>query len=189
MDLDTVLERCRCGDELAWESLVRQFQARVFALAYHYAGNSEDARDLAQEIFVKVYRNMRKCPEADHFLPWLFRIARNSSIDSLRRKRARPQLAHVSEKHVDTLRDQGTDPEQHWLKEARRDLFKKALQMLTKLNREIIILREIQGLSFEEVAGILKVPIGTLKSRSHRARLELAEKVLSLTGSQGGTAR
>ena len=79
-------------------------------------------------------------------------------------------------------------PEEHWLKEAQRGLFRKALQMLTRLNREIIILKEIQGLTLEEMARILDVPIGTLKSRSHRARLELAEKVLAISqGRQGGT--
>jgi len=87
---------------------------------------------------------------------------------------------------MDSLVDHSSDPEEHWLKEARRRLFRRALQMLTRLNREIIILKEIQGLTLEEMAGTLDVPIGTLKSRSHRARLELAEKVLALSQSPGG---
>jgi len=187
LNLDAVLDRCRRGDELAWESLVRSYQSRVYGLAYHYVANSEDARDLAQDIFVKVYKNLRKCPNADNFLPWLFRIARNASIDHLRRTRARPPASQVSEMDMNSLVDHSSDPEEHWLKEARRGLFRKALQMLTRLNREIIILKEIQGLTLEEMARILNVPIGTLKSRSHRARLELAEKVLALSQVQGGT--
>ena len=187
LNLDAVLDRCRRGDELAWESLVRSYQSRVYGLAYHYVANSEDARDLAQDIFVKVYKNLRKCPNADNFLPWLFRIARNASIDHLRRKRARPPASQVAEMDINSLVDHSCDPEEHWLKEARRGLFRKALQMLTRLNREIIILKEIQGLTLEEMARILDVPIGTLKSRSHRARLELAEKVLALSQGQGGT--
>jgi RNA polymerase sigma-70 factor (ECF subfamily) len=187
LNLDAVLDRCRRGDELAWESLVRSYQSRVYGLAYHYVANREDARDLAQDIFVKVYKNLRKCPNADNFLPWLFRIARNASIDHLRRTRARPPASQVSEMDMNSLVDQSSDPEEHWLKEARRGLFRKALQMLTRLNREIIILKEIQGLTLEEMARILNVPIGTLKSRSHRARLELAEKVLALSEVQGGT--
>jgi len=186
LNLDAVLDRCRCGDELAWESLVRSYQSRVYGLAYHYVANSEDARDLAQDIFVKVYRNLRKCPNADSFLPWLFRIARNASIDHLRRTRARPPASQVSEMDMNSLVDHLSDPEENWLKEARRGLFRRALQMLTRLNREIIILKEIQGLPLEEMAGILDVPIGTLKSRSHRARLELAEKVLALSQGHGG---
>ena len=186
LDLNAVLDRCRCGDELAWESLVRSYQSRVFGLAYHYVANSEDARDLAQDIFVKVYKNLHKCPNANNFLPWLFRIARNASIDHLRRTRARPPASQDSEMSMDSLVDHSSDPEEHWLKEARRGLFRRALQMLTRLNREIIILKEIQGLTLEEMAGILDVPIGTLKSRSHRARLELAEKVLALSQSPGG---
>ncbi len=187
LNLDEVLHRCRRGDELAWESLVRNYQSRVYGLAYHYVANSEDARDLAQDIFVKVYKNLRKCPNADSFLPWLFRITRNASIDHLRRKRVRPPASQVAEMDMNSLVDHSCDPEEHWLKEVRRGLFRKALQMLTLLNREIIILKEIQGLTLEEMAGILDVPIGTLKSRSHRARLELAEKVLALSQGQGGT--
>ena len=186
LDLDAVLHRCRSGDELAWEGLVRSYQSRVYGMAYHYVGNSEDARDLAQDIFVKVYKNLRKCPNANSFLPWLFRIARNASIDHLRRKRARPPSSQVSELDMNSLTDSSNDPEKHWFMEAQRALFERALQMLTRLNREIIILKEIQGLTLEEMSGILNVPIGTLKSRSHRARLELAEKVLALSEGQGG---
>ncbi len=186
LNLDAVLDRCRCGDELAWESLVRSYQSRVYGLAYHYVANREDARDLAQDIFVKVYKNLRKCPDANHFLPWIFRIARNASIDHLRRKRARPPSSQVSEMEVNSIADCSSDPEKHWLMEARRGLFRRALRMLTRLNREMIILKEIQGLTLEEMTGILDVPIGTLKSRSHRARLELAEKVLALSQGQEG---
>lgn len=189
LDLDILLHKCRCGDELAWETLVRRYQSRVYALSYHYVLNAEDARDLAQDIFIKVYRNLRKCPEAEQFLPWLFRIARNAAIDHLRRRDARPSTAHASPLKVDSLSVSSPDPEQHWFMQARRELFQRALKMLTRLNREIIILKEIQGLTLEETAGILKVPVGTLKSRSHRARIELAEKVKALSENHGGTGR
>ena len=95
MDLAGLLERCRRGDELAWELLVRQFQGRIYGVAYHYVGNSEDARDLAQEIFVRIYQKLGQLPDADAFLPWSIRITRNACIDHLRRRKARPPAHDV----------------------------------------------------------------------------------------------
>ena len=94
MDLSAILRRCREGDELAWEALVRQFQARIYGLAYHFVGNAEDARDLAQETFIRLYQNLALCPDENGFLPWIIRIARNACIDHLRRKKARPPVSH-----------------------------------------------------------------------------------------------
>ena len=71
MDLGKLLERCRDGDELAWEALVRQYQARILGLAYHYLGNREEARDLAQEVFIRIYRNIHLCKGAEMFMPWV----------------------------------------------------------------------------------------------------------------------
>ena len=91
-ELDTakILERCLGGDELAWEALVRQHQGRICSIAYGYVGEQDEARDLAQDIFVRVYQRLHTCTEADKFESWLVRIARNACIDHLRRRKARP---------------------------------------------------------------------------------------------------
>jgi RNA polymerase sigma-70 factor, ECF subfamily len=182
MDLAAILTSCKAGNALAWEALVRQFQSRIYGIAYHYVGNSEDARDLAQEIFVRIFQSLASCTSSNMFLPWAIRIARNACIDHLRRKKARPQGRNVALETIADMPDRGDTPEQQWLENSRKRLIHRALKELTGLNREIILLKEIQGLQLDEIASLLQVPIGTIKSRSNRARIELAHKVMALTG-------
>jgi len=182
MELQTLLERCQSGDALAWEALVRQYQARVLGLARHYVGNQEEARDVAQEIFIRIYRHMDRCEGADHFLPWMLRIGRNACIDHLRRRKARPPAQDQPIEERYDLASQAPTPEDEWHRDSRKRLVHLALQAMSELNREVLVLREIQGMSLEETAATLNVPLGTVKSRCNRARLELAKKLLSLTG-------
>jgi RNA polymerase sigma-70 factor, ECF subfamily len=184
-DLDHLLTQCRAGNELAWESLVRGFQSRVYSICWHYLGNSEEARDAAQEVFLKVYRNLDHCLNAAMFLPWLIRLSRNQCIDLLRRRTARPQADDLSSEELQTHPSSEPNPEESCMAESRRNLVHRALRQLTGLNREIVILKDIQGLAIDQIASLLKVPLGTVKSRSNRARLELAEKVLALSPQLG----
>ncbi len=176
----SVLDRCRQGDELAWEALVRQFQSRVYGIAFHYTGDAEDARDLAQEIFVRVYRHLNLCTDEHMFVPWLIRISRNACIDFLRRRKARPAASDSSAEDLTEIRSQALNPEENWAADFRRQLIYRSFRKLTTLNREVIILREILGLPLEEIAGVLGVPLGTVKSRVNRARIELAQRVMAL---------
>jgi len=180
MDLELILQRCREGDELAWEALVREYQGRIYAVAYHLLGNPEDARDTAQEIFIRIYRNLHVCRDAQWFVPWAIRIARNVCIDQLRRRKARPPAQDLDAEEMRDLPVREPDPEQSWLEASNRRLVRKALLGLTALNREIIVLRDIQALPLEEIARMLNVPLGTVKSRCNRARIELAGKVREL---------
>ncbi len=177
INLSTLLERCIRGDELAWEALVRRFQARIYGVAFHYVGDAEDARDLAQEVFVRVYQNLAICPDEARFLPWVLRITRNACIDHLRRKKARPPVQDIPAEDLLTLRSPRSDPGQMYAEDSRKQLVHSALRGMTDLSREIILLRDIQGLALEEIASLLNVPIGTVKSRSNRARVELARKL------------
>jgi len=177
MDLDLILQRCRRGDELAWEVLVREVQARVYGIAYHYLSDAAEARDLAQDVFVRVYNNITGCPDSDLFMPWLIRISRNACIDHLRRRNARPPSQDIPSAEMRDLRSRQLNPEEQWSADSRKSLLNRALRGLSRLNREIIVLKEIQGLSIEEISSLLSVPTGTVKSRSHRARLELAQKL------------
>ena len=180
MDLSLILDRCRTGDALAWEALVRQYQSRIYGIAYHYVENTEDARDLAQEVFVRIYENLNTCMDAERFLPWLIRIARNACIDHLRRRKVRAHGKDVALDQIAEPPDIRNTPEQQWADNSRKRLIYRALRQLTELNREIILLKEIQGMQLEEIASLLKVPLGTVKSRSNRARIELAQKVIAL---------
>jgi len=188
MDLAILLERCRAGDELAWEALVRQFQARVFGIAFHYTGNAEDARDLAQEIFIRIYSHLDLCADERMFVPWMIRISRNACIDHLRRKKARPAPVDIAVEEMVHLQAAGPNPEEHWMADSRKRVIHLAFRRLTALNREIILLREILGLSLDEIASVLKIPLGTVKSRSNRARIELAERVRALAADAGEAA-
>ncbi|RPJ85983.1 MAG: sigma-70 family RNA polymerase sigma factor [Acidobacteria bacterium] len=185
MDCGALLNRCRQGDELAWEALVRQYQGRVYSIAYHYIGDAEDARDLAQEIFVRLYRTLNHV-EAQTLLPWVIRVARNASIDFLRRRNARPPGQDIAAEEMCDLTSQAPNPEECCTEADRRRLVHRALGHLTNLNREIIILKEIQGMSVQDIASLLGIPVGTVKSRSNRARIELAEAILALEGAPQG---
>lgn len=185
MDLVILLDQCKRGDQLAWEALVRQYQGRVYAIAYHYVGNAEDARDLAQEIFVRFYGTL-KTIDAERFVPWLIRISRNASIDFLRRSKVRPRSGETDISEMKDLTNGDASPEELCEAGLRRGVLYRALGMLTGLNREMIILKEIQELPIEEIASLLGVPVGTVKSRSNRARLELAQKITELGGLPNG---
>jgi RNA polymerase sigma-70 factor (ECF subfamily) len=185
MELDTLLARCRQGDDLAWEALVRRYQGRVYAIAYHYMRDREEARDAAQEVFIKIYRGLGSMREGDRFLPWMLRLARNCCIDRLRRLKVRTPPAEVPVEEAPQIVAADPSPEDSSLEQARHGLLYRALAGLGEKSREMILLREIQELKLEEIAGMLQLPLGTVKSRSHRARLELAKAVRMLDPSYG----
>jgi RNA polymerase sigma-70 factor, ECF subfamily len=188
MELNSLLERCRQGDDLAWEAFVRQFERRIYSIASGYASGPEDARDWAQDVFVRLYETRGRWAPAEAFVPWLVRVARNVCLDQLRRKKARPPAEDIQADEMWDLASAAASPEAELETVGKQRVVWRALQSLGHLSREIIQLKEIQGLSLQEVAAMLRVPVGTVKSRSNRARLELAERVLALEAArhQGG---
>ncbi len=184
IELTTLLARCRQGDDLAWEALVRQFQGRVYGMALHYSKNAEEARDVAQEVFVRVWRHLGSGVEDERFVPWLLRLTRNASIDRLRRRKRRGET-EVPEDGAGTPVAAAGDPEAAAIAASHGRLLERALAALSETNREVLLLKDIHGLELQEIAGLLAVPLGTVKSRSHRARLELARAVLALDPSYG----
>ena len=185
LDVATLLERCRQGDDLAWEALVRLFQARVYAVASSYMRNAEEARDVAQEIFVRVYERVESFHEDRAFLPWILRVSRNVCIDALRRQKARPRATDVLSEETVQVASAGPTPEETTASGSARDLLYRAMDRMSDSDREILMLKEIQGLKVEEIANLLKIPIGTVKSRCNRARLDLAMRVRRLDPSYG----
>jgi RNA polymerase sigma-70 factor (ECF subfamily) len=185
METAQVLERCLEGDELAWEVLVRQHQGRICSIAHGYVGEQDEARDLAQDIFVRVYQRLHTCTEPEKFDSWLIRIARNACIDHLRRRKARPPRQDIPADEMTGLAGGGPTPEDAWVSNAQQRLVHRALQHLSEINREIIVLKDIQGLPLEEISGMLDLPLGTVKSRSSRARIELAKAINEITGPPG----
>ena len=186
MDQSELLKRCRQGNELAWEVLVRKHQGRICSIAYGYVGEQDEAMDLAQEIFVRVYKSLDTCIDAEKFQSWLVRIARNACIDHLRRLKARPPQRDIPAEDMVALASGGPTPEEEWIRSSRQKLVHRALQCLSEINREIIVLKDIQGLPLEEISGMLDLPLGTVKSRSSRARIELARAITEMNGGPPG---
>lgn len=180
VDQKELLKRCQQGDELAWEVLVRTHQGRICAIAYGYVGEQNEALDLSQDIFVRIYERLDTCIDAEKFVSWMIRIARNACIDHLRRRKARPPRQDIPADDMVNLSSGGPTPEDNLIASTRQRLVHRALQMLSEINREIIVLKDIQGLPLEEISGMLDLPLGTVKSRSSRARLELAKAVTDL---------
>ena len=186
MDQVELLNRCRSGDELAWEALVREYQGRVCSIAFGYVGEQDEALDLAQEIFVRVWDRLDQVADPDRFPAWLASIARNACLDHLRRRKARPPRQDIPAEEMTSLASAAPTPEEVWISNSRQRLVHRAMQRLSDINREIIVLKDIQGLPLEDIAGLLDLPLGTVKSRSSRARVELAQAIVDLGGGPGG---
>jgi RNA polymerase sigma-70 factor (ECF subfamily) len=179
-DLQTLIARCRAGDELAWEAFVRRLQGRVYALAYSYTHDREDARDLAQDIFIRLFETRDRWAGGGEFLPWLMYVARNRSVDFLRRRRVRRPAVAVHEEAGFEIPDSRPTPEGRAVTASQRSLLHAALGGLSAINREILVLRDVHELPVQRVATILNIPVGTVKSRASRARVELVERARAL---------
>jgi RNA polymerase sigma-70 factor (ECF subfamily) len=177
-DIDPdLLRRCREGDQAAWRDLVSEHGRRVFNLAYRFVGRVDEAEDVTQEIFVKVYRSLdRFRPQEGSFPAWLMTVARNHAIDRYRGRRVRvaddpAALAAVP------AEDEG--PLKILEREERKHFVHRGLRSLPPALREPLILCDLEGLSHQEAAASLDIPVGTVKSRLNRGRLELAKRLLA----------
>ena len=183
MDEREIIERVRAGDNDAFGALVDRYQSRVYSLALRMCGNEDDALDLSQEAFLRAWRNLPNFQFESAFSTWLFRLTHNICIDFLRsRKRKAAVSLTVSQDGEEEaqfdLPDPAPDPEQALLMAEDRALVAKALAALPAEQREIIVLRAVNGLSYGEIAAILKLQEGTVKSRLSRARAALRNKFL-----------
>jgi RNA polymerase sigma-70 factor (ECF subfamily) len=186
-DLDALLCRCRRGDALAWEELVRRFEARIYGFALYYMHDREDAKDVAQEIFFKMYQGLDGMREARTYLPWMLRLARNCCIDRIRSRNARSREREAAPGAPEQA-SEAASPEQSLLEDARRALLYRALATLTGANREILLLKDIEQLPLSDISTRLGLPLGTVKSRTNRARSELAKAVRSLEAAAGAVS-
>jgi RNA polymerase sigma-70 factor (ECF subfamily) len=177
VDLNEVIEECLEGKEGAWRMLVDTYSKRVFNMAYQFAGSYQEAEDLTQDIFLKLYHSLSKYNRAKNFTAWLLTLAKNHLIDTYRKTKWEKTNRDEFKEHFLTL-DTANSPEAGLLREASREMVWNGLNSLSPGTRIAVILRDIQGKSYEEVAQILILPIGTVKSRINRGRLELA-RILS----------
>lgn len=183
-DYSDLIARCRQGDDLAWESLVRRLQGRIFAISLHYMRDREEARDIAQDIFIRLYQKLHTVRADKPFLAWVMRLSRNCCIDRLRRLNVRTPAHSVPLDDAPELIVPLPTPEEACLENARDRLVYRALGTLSERNREIILLKDIQELKLVEIAEMMSAPLGTIKSRWNRARVELAKAVRRLEPSE-----
>lgn len=178
LDADAILvERCLEGDQGAWEQLVRSHTRRVYAICYRFVGKDEEAQDLTQDVFLRIFKTLGSFRAGEgSFTVWLTRLTRNLLIDNYRRNKG--------QRMTDSLDDQLPVLEETSLAGGRTDgllagreaseLLQAALQKLSPELREAVILRDLEEMEYKEIASALSVPEGTVKSRLNRGRAELA---------------
>ena len=173
------VERAQAGDQEAFRHLVERYQRRVYAVAYGIVRNRDDAWDVAQEAFVKAYRNLTRFQGNSGFYTWLYRITYNLCIDTMRSRSRRSFVEMDSSRMLQAAVAKEAPLETHPAKSVdRRELgeaIENALNELSEKHRAIIVLREIEGLSYEEIADVLKVSKGTVMSRLFHARRKLQD--------------
>ena len=179
-DEHELIRRAGRGDSAAFETLMSAQEGRMYAVALRMCGNREDAQDCMQEAMVLVYRAISGFKGQSSFATWVYRITMNSCLDELRRRKARTSAS------LDAMLENGyspsdeTDtPEHHSLQAEQKRLLEKAIADLPEDMRAAIVLRDIQGCSYDEIARVLNANVGTIKSRISRGR-ERLRSVLSL---------
>jgi RNA polymerase sigma-70 factor, ECF subfamily len=179
--IDHLIEKCLRGDQAAWEQIVRQYWRKVFNVAYQFVGSHEQAEDLAQEIFLKIFRSLDTFDRRANFQTWLISVSRNLCIDHYRSVRKERQTIDRDVPAEDLAPVSTTASPLAALEN--RDLaalLRQALQTLPQSLRTAVLLRDIQELSYLEIAERLRLPEGTVKSRINRGRKELARQILRL---------
>jgi RNA polymerase sigma-70 factor (ECF subfamily) len=180
LDLDyTLIQRCLTGDVTGWEDLVKLHTRRVYGLCYRFTGREAEAQDLTQEIFLRVFRTLKSYRSAEgSFVTWLTRLSRNLLIDHYRRTR-QERLTDPIEDQLATLeeREHGAStavrPDRLLAGREAGEILQGALAKLSPELRETVILRDLQEMEYREIAQVLRIPEGTVKSRLNRGRAEL----------------
>ncbi|HEX3738739.1 MAG TPA: sigma-70 family RNA polymerase sigma factor [Terriglobales bacterium] len=178
-----LVRRCVAGDAVAWEEIVQRYHRRIYNICYRFAGSADDAQDLAQEVFIRMYRTLNSYDaERGAFMTWVTTLTRNLLVDHFRKTKndrltdsldasasSEPDAMPLS----DRIPDEGPAPDSGVQSRETRDVVHQALQKLSPELREAVILRDLQDMDYREIATVLKVPEGTVKSRINRGRAEL----------------
>jgi RNA polymerase sigma-70 factor (ECF subfamily) len=179
-DEKSLVERCRQGEDEAWRELVDRFGQRIYSVAYHFTLRREDAEELAQEIFLKIFENLHRYDGGFPLVAWIVSLSRNLCIDRYRRRKREKSFRFVSDDAVAPLLTSHDDPAAETLQKERTRLLFSALA-------EILVLRDLDGMAYEEIGKALALPDGTVKSRLFRARAEVARRIRERRESSGGT--
>jgi len=173
-----LIERCLRKDQSAWEGIVARYRRKVFHIAYKFTGKHDEAEDLSQEIFLKLFRSLDKFNRDADFSTWLSSVARNYCIDHYRASKREKEVVVEDLVAMDLAPAASGNPHRALEDRDRRSFLRHGLELLPDKLREAVILRDLQGLSYQEMADRLRLPEGTVKSRINRGREELARLLL-----------
>jgi RNA polymerase sigma-70 factor (ECF subfamily) len=191
--VNALVRRCVSGDAAAWQEIVQQYHRRIYNICYRFSGSPDDASDLSQEVFIKMYRTLSTYDTTRaSFMTWVTTVTRNLLVDHFRKGKydrvtdsldATPGNQEDGLTLAEQLEDQNPNPETRLRSQEIQKSVHEALKRLSPELREAVILRDLQDLDYKDIAKVLNVPEGTVKSRINRGRTELA-RVLQRTYKQ-----
>ena len=176
MNEQKLISLAQKGDQSAFEQLLDRYQKTVYHQALRLVGNPEDAADVTQEVFIKVWKHLPSFRGESSFSTWLYRLTDNASLDLLRREKKRRGDSSLDDEEGAPLLPADPAPTPHQAVEQKelRQAVAESLAQLSEEHRQILVLREVNGLSYEQIGDILNLSPGTVKSRMARARISLA---------------
>ncbi len=185
LDDHRLVEACRAGQTEAFGALVQRHQERLYQTLLHLCGSSEDAKDVLQDTFLRAYEKLEQFHGDSSFYTWVYRIGVNIALSGHRRRRARPTVRRMGDDSVNRHEDAAdesadADPTYALERVEREQIVEAALNQLGPEHRAVVILKDFDGRRYEEIGVILNVPIGTVRSRLHRARCELRDRLRCL---------
>lgn len=182
---EEIMVRCATGSEEAFQILVSRYRPRIINLITRFVGDVDRAEDIAQEVFIRVYRNRERYRKSGKFSTWIFTIAANLAKNEIRRKVRHRRVVSMDEEKepgtslASTLADRGPGPGQTLERKELENLILNAIEALPERYRLALVLRDLEGLAYEEVSRVLGIPGGTVRSRINRARLMVKDKLES----------
>ena len=181
---DILIKSALKGDMQSFEELMYQYEKKVYNVALRVFKNPEDAKDISQDVFIKIYKNLDKFDNKSSFSTWLYRITTNTCIDELRKRKGKETISIDNDIEDDEgnfkreFADNEPTPEEKVISKEGESEIIKSMNTLSDEHRTIIVMRDIEGLSYTEISEIIGVSIGTVKSRISRARLQLKNIIL-----------
>lgn len=174
---DHLIRQTLAGELSAFESLIDKYQNRLHHSMTQVLRNSTDAEDIVQDAFVKAFTKLSTFRGGSQFYTWLYRIAHNGAISQIRKRKPTESLDHDSGVAAATLEGRQVSPSQRLEQQEQNQQLSAALDCLKEEYRSVLVLREMEGLDYDAIAEILSVPVGTVRSRLHRARTQLKEEL------------
>jgi RNA polymerase sigma-70 factor, ECF subfamily len=177
LDDQSLIDSCRSGKTEAFGVLVSRYQDRLYPTVFRLTGCAEDALDLLQDAFLRAYQRLDQFHAESAFYTWVYRIAVNLALSERRKKKHESSLALIDDPRDVRIEEDPAGP----IERAERDmLIQEALNSLAPDHRAVVVMKEFDGLRYEQIADLLGIPVGTVRSRLHRARCELREQLRGL---------